>query len=344
MHAPMQTLYDRLSVSRDAAPEVIRAAYRVLSQRHHPDRNPGDPSAASAMQMINDAYAVLSDPQRRHAYDASLCAATRSGRRRAGAHVPSVAGGVSQRGPGAGARSEPTPGRRRLAVLALLLGLPLLGAGAGLWTAHRGEAPSLASPPSTPVEWRIHGIDTRPAPVPIERTRPQADTASARPPPAAAASSAALPPPRSSRPPSEDSRPVNPLLPIVADPNGRPWPLGAGYVAGLSQTYFDGLSAVVLDNAMNPAPVFVTLVALDADGSRPVRHVHVPAMGRFRVESVRPGRYEVQHRNLVTGALTRSEPFDLRQIDGRYGTQASEHTVALDAWATPPAPLAGGAF
>ncbi|WP_229792293.1 hypothetical protein [Cognatilysobacter bugurensis] len=84
---------------------------------------------------------------------------------------------------------------------------------------------------------------------------------------------------------------------------------------------------------MNPAPVFVTLVSIDAAGAQPVRHVHVPAMGSFRMESLRPGRYEVQHRNLVTGDLTRSELFELREVAGRYGTKATERTVALDPWA-----------
>ena len=64
-----QTHYDTLKVSRDAPIEVIRAAYRVLSQKHHPDRNPSDSAAADTMGLLNKAYEVLSAPERRHAHD-----------------------------------------------------------------------------------------------------------------------------------------------------------------------------------------------------------------------------------------------------------------------------------
>lgn len=65
-----QTHYDTLKVSRDAPIEVIRAAYRVLSQKYHPDRHPADTAAADNMRLLNQAYEVLSDPERRHAHDA----------------------------------------------------------------------------------------------------------------------------------------------------------------------------------------------------------------------------------------------------------------------------------
>jgi curved DNA-binding protein CbpA len=49
---------------------VIRAAYRVLSQKCHPDRHPADPAAADTMGLLNKAYEVLSDPERRRVHDA----------------------------------------------------------------------------------------------------------------------------------------------------------------------------------------------------------------------------------------------------------------------------------
>jgi len=65
-----KTHYDTLKVSRDAPIEVIRAAYRVLSQKYHPDRHPQDCAAAETMGLLNNAYEVLSDPERRRAHDA----------------------------------------------------------------------------------------------------------------------------------------------------------------------------------------------------------------------------------------------------------------------------------
>jgi curved DNA-binding protein CbpA len=61
--------YDALKVSQDAPAEVIRAAYRSLSQKHHPDRNAGDESAR-VMAALNQAYEVLSHPVKKQEYDA----------------------------------------------------------------------------------------------------------------------------------------------------------------------------------------------------------------------------------------------------------------------------------
>jgi curved DNA-binding protein CbpA len=65
----IHTHYDNLKVARDAPPEVIRAAYKTLSQKFHPDRNPDKPTATRTFQLINLAYEVLSDPVRRKAHD-----------------------------------------------------------------------------------------------------------------------------------------------------------------------------------------------------------------------------------------------------------------------------------
>jgi hypothetical protein len=66
----VRTHYDNLNVARDAPPEVIRAAYKVLSQRFHPDKNSGDERASRIMAIVNASYAVLSDANARAAHDA----------------------------------------------------------------------------------------------------------------------------------------------------------------------------------------------------------------------------------------------------------------------------------
>ena len=65
----IRTHYDNLKVARDAPDIVIRAAYKTLSQRHHPDKNPGDKNAARIMKILNEAYATLIDPEKRRAHD-----------------------------------------------------------------------------------------------------------------------------------------------------------------------------------------------------------------------------------------------------------------------------------
>ncbi len=61
--------YEILGVGRDADPAAIKKAYRNLAMQHHPDRNPGNGEAAEKMKEVNEAYAVLCDPQKRDLYD-----------------------------------------------------------------------------------------------------------------------------------------------------------------------------------------------------------------------------------------------------------------------------------
>jgi DnaJ-class molecular chaperone len=62
-------LYGVLGVSRDVDEDAIRKAYRQLARRYHPDVNPGDEEAEESFKTISEAYAVLSDPERRRNYD-----------------------------------------------------------------------------------------------------------------------------------------------------------------------------------------------------------------------------------------------------------------------------------
>ncbi|MBK7782264.1 MAG: J domain-containing protein [Ardenticatenia bacterium] len=61
--------YQILGVARDADEKAIKAAYRKLARKHHPDVNPGDAAAESRFKDITEAHEVLSDPAKRQKYD-----------------------------------------------------------------------------------------------------------------------------------------------------------------------------------------------------------------------------------------------------------------------------------
>jgi curved DNA-binding protein CbpA len=65
-----QDYYTTLGVERTASAREIKNAYRELAFKHHPDRNRDNPDAVNAMKAVNEAYAVLSNPQKRQTYDA----------------------------------------------------------------------------------------------------------------------------------------------------------------------------------------------------------------------------------------------------------------------------------
>ena len=64
-----RNFYDVLGVKRDASDKEIRAAYRKLARKHHPDVNPGDKASEATLKEINAAYEVLKDPEKRKKYD-----------------------------------------------------------------------------------------------------------------------------------------------------------------------------------------------------------------------------------------------------------------------------------
>lgn len=61
--------YAALGVTRDASPDEIKRAYRLLARRYHPDANRDDPHAEERFKEVSHAYEVLSDPQKRERYD-----------------------------------------------------------------------------------------------------------------------------------------------------------------------------------------------------------------------------------------------------------------------------------
>lgn len=291
----IHTHYDNLKVSRDAPPDVIRAAYRALSQKYHPDRNPGDDRAARIMTLVNRAYAVLSDPEARREHDAWISSAERA-----------------EQAEYASRADPPTPPPRRSPVR---------------------PAPAPAPPQAKNYTWLVVivmvvlGLALSAIPTP----KPQYATAtpSATPPPAASAPPVApawVPPPTVTASPPV-TRPAPPDYSKA--PNGAPWPSQADYLSGSLQLSKGGLSTVWIDNTRNDAPVHGKLLRVEDGRGRTVREFFIPAHSSILLEEMKQGTYELRYRDLHSGALSRTDDFELSEFDTGSGTQYTRMEMTL---------------
>src|ERR1700753_4353338 len=67
--ATKRDYYEILEITRTASGEEIKKSYRKLAVKFHPDKNPGDHTAEEKFKELGEAYDVLSDEQKRAAYD-----------------------------------------------------------------------------------------------------------------------------------------------------------------------------------------------------------------------------------------------------------------------------------
>lgn len=274
----IHTHYDNLKVARNAPPEVIRAAYKSLSQKFHPDLNPGDTEAARIMAIINASYEVLSDPEKRQNHD--LWIAQQENFNTNNATENNQSRQTTERN--SSAPIPPEVGNR---------GRNVFGHIFRNWLWY-GIAVIII--------WNL---------VTDEPRSPQAGPK----------------PYQSSPPPAAQQEYVRP----IAAPNGQPWPNSADYVRGYQRFHTKGLSKVTVDNSQNDSDVFVKLVSLDGAQAYPVRTFFIPAYGKFTLNKVSAGNYDIRYRDLNSGGLSRSEPFQLEEVSTDNGTQFSNLRMTL---------------
>lgn len=287
--ARIHTHYDNLKVSRKAPPEVIRAAYKALGQKYHPDKNPGDEKAARIMAILNSAYGILADPTRRREHDEWIAAeeweiewleSTSPG----GADEPAQLKGY-RRG------RDPRWWFAMGLCLALgcVTGILLMSQARVLPAALAGVlgptagplavvAPAAAEPAADASldNWAVSGVR-------LPDTQPPEVTAMAI---------TQLVIPR--RAPDCDME-----LHALLAPNGEQWPDASGYLSDFPVGNLGSEMQIVLDNSANTSSVLVKVYDLDRRSN--VRHVYLLARGSFTVDKLSTGKYEMRYQNIDVG-------------------------------------------
>ncbi len=284
--------YDNLKVARDASPDEIRAAYRALTRKHHPDRNAGVADAQRVMSVINVAYEVLSDPVRRREHDEWIAQAesprARVLRSPHTLHSPAGAAPAAAR---AGGPPKQRDGALRFARAARRLRAHALG--------HRL---SYGAGAVVALVLLTAGVRNLFEPtIGQHLTAARADTS---------------------------ARSAGYVRPTTA-PNGQPWPVASGYLAGYEMLNDGGLSEITVDNSTNDTDMFVKLFSLDGATAQPVRSFFVRARSRFTLVRLTTGTYDVRYRNLANGALLRTPALILEEVRSDRGTQHSTPSVRL---------------
>lgn len=300
--AKIHTHYDNLKVARGAPQEVVRAAYKALSQKYHPDKNPGDEKAARIMAIINSAYGTLSDPVRRREHDEWIAAeewevawleSTRLEDGRQSADKPSPQWDEPH------IEVAPPPPRSTLRDPRFWGGVGLalaLGAVGGAVFMGRAQVMPLAvAGPMVKTESRASAPprDERDAWGVARTTVAAADEEGGAPPSTLRTLAVTqLKVPQSA--PDCDTE-----LHSMVSPNGDAWPAQSGYLDGFPIGNKGAEMELTVDNSANGSPVLVRV--FDMDRRSNVRYVYLLARDSITIDNLAAGKYEVRYQNIDVG-------------------------------------------
>lgn len=277
--AKIHTHYDNLKVARMAPPEVIRAAYKALSQKYHPDKNPGDEKAARIMAILNTAYSTLSDAQRRKEHDEWISAEEWEI-----AWLESTKGEDTRGERESISRWEdkhevvPYRPSRDPKWWAVVLGCTGMGwFSAFLMYTQPGFLSAVL--PAAPKAAEISVIPAKP---PTEFAAPKVPENRV-----IAISQFRLPDATATC--SNDAR-------VALAPNGASWPVQSSYIEGYKVGNLGGSTQLTIDNSHNPVDAFVKL--FDIEENQNVRFLLVKARQKFTLEQLKAGNYELRHQPL----------------------------------------------
>jgi curved DNA-binding protein CbpA len=324
----IHTHYDNLKVARMAPQEVIRAAYKALSQKYHPDKNPGDEKAARIMAILNSAYDTLSDTQRRKEHDEWIAAEeweiewlesthNEDNQRDKPRHdSPERAwSGAEQTGDYTRQRRRRRRDWRWWGGLAACLALGWAGGvtmvaepqllastlSAAWGSKAKADADaSAAAPESASAEARggahgepsrSDGRDGRDGWAVGRVSYPE--TAANKPAPVKVMALSQVVLPNAGAECEAESQ-------TLVAPNGEPWPAHSGYMEGFPVGNRGDDMQLTLDNAGNTSAVFIKVYDMDRHAN--VRYAYVQAHDKLVVDKLANGKYEIRYQNLDAGA------------------------------------------
>lgn len=340
----IHTYYDVLMVSRNASQEVIRAAFKSLCQKYHPDRNT-HPNAERMMQQFNEAYSVLSNPIERRKYDKQLSD-----------YEQKINQTHSERSYGSFG-NESTTGTPEHKNNTVVINIPDSLSISGLKAYMRALSSKIK-----PLLIRAFKIifyiviavilfnlfltyiessntynaaeDLYDAQQEIQDAAQELNEAAADGYYDSAEYSYSSDTPEYSL---NSDVPVNEVYTSTDDsysykiyaPNGEPFPSSASYVAGYPQLNNNGASILTIDNSQNNEAIFGKLYYLDEVEDSPVRHFYIQGGGRFNLRNISPGNYDVRYKSLENGSISKSEQILIEEYEEYDGIRFSQITMTL---------------
>lgn len=312
----VHTHYDNLKTARNAPDEVIRAAYKALSQKYHPDKNPR-PDAARIMAILNASYAVLSDEVQRRRHDEWIAEQENA------RPTPLLPRQPPPYEP------EDVPFQQdALRVSATAYSQVGVVDKGPFWRDWRFDTPHqlallLAGVLALTVVMFSVLHDNPVAPLPSLMIAPESGTHRHE-----AARASAMK--------KQSSETLAPFKTVIVapgkirfgtGPDGRPWPTGPRMYrdGGLQR---NGLSTLIIDNSHNAHPVYVK-VGVDA---RPGEsELYIPRHRLYSLENLSPGTYRIRYRDLQSGMAAQSGALQLGDVIGDTGGPPGVIAVALRA-------------
>jgi hypothetical protein len=304
MNNKVHTHYDNLKVARGAPPEVIRAAYKALSQKYHPDKNPGDIKAARIMAILNSAYGTLADPQRRKEHDEWITAeeweidwleSTHQDEAK-DRHLNDQADAQWAREDVKLMSYRPSRDPKWWVILIACVGIGWSGAVLmqkepdfiAMVLSHTTKADQTAKAKLAPEsDATAHYQPLALSAAPSQPESKIVAVSQIQVPSFKTACDAAAPP----RAPTA--------------PNGESWPAKTGYIDGYRVQNMGGYTQIIVDNSNNGVDIYVRL--FDIEKNHAVRHVLVFAHEKFTMEQLNAGNYEVRYDALGVSDLQKAQ-------------------------------------